>query len=229
MQPQFVFEPTEPDNGNRLRVRLKETGEALGVTYLTAGDGWAAEHAGLTDSQGAVRGFTTEHLAAEFMHRFKPPERSDRTNPTSAPRSLNPELLPEHGVLISLVPINEGDFFVDMTTKGVETDIGYLQRGDDGRYEVRVGHRGVGRCAEPETGMWACLQLHTQTKHYAPLADFVPYKAVDAWVNGTITFRGETEEAVIEAIDLAVENLTEGGRDFKSSTTTFDVQLSAEG
>ncbi|MBL1115370.1 hypothetical protein JK364_23655 [Streptomyces sp. 110] len=74
--PQFSFEQVDPDNDNRLRVSLKDTGEARGITYLTKGAGWVAEHAGLAGKQGGVQGFKTEYLAAEFMYWFKAPEQS---------------------------------------------------------------------------------------------------------------------------------------------------------
>ncbi|MEO3852583.1 hypothetical protein ABGB09_34030 [Streptomyces sp. B8F3] len=101
--PQFHFEPVDPAHDNRLRVSLKDTGEALGVTYPTKAAGWVAEHAGLTGTRAAVHGFENKHLAAEFMYWFKAPEQSDRTRPQDTLRPLNPELLPKHGVLISLV------------------------------------------------------------------------------------------------------------------------------
>ncbi|MFF1693067.1 hypothetical protein ACFVXC_05495 [Streptomyces sp. NPDC058257] len=227
--PKFNFEQVDPDNDNRLRVSLKDTGEALGITYLTKGAGWVAEHAGLTGTQGAVHGFKTEHLAAEFMYWFKAPEQSERTNPKDRPRPLNPELLPKHGVLISLVPINDGDFLVDLNTRGVGSGIGYLQQRDDGRFDVRVGHNSVGSADTPETGMWACLKLHTRTKIYDKIIKgFNHYPVQDAWVNGTITFRGETVEAVREAVDQAVEALVDGHEEFKADSTTYDVTLKAQ-
>ncbi|MFE5853160.1 hypothetical protein ACFQ61_08060 [Streptomyces sp. NPDC056500] len=227
--PQFTFEQVDPDNDNRLRVSLTDTGEALGITYLTKGVGWVAEHAGLTATQGAVHGFRSEHLAAEFMHWFKAPEQSDRTNPQDRPRPLNPELLPKHGVLISLVPINDGDFLVDLNTRGVGKTIGYLQRRDDDRYDVRVGHISVGSADTPETGMWACLKLHTGTKSYDRITDgFVPYEPSDEWVNGTITFRGVTAEAACEAIDHAVEALIGGSTEFKKDSSRYATALKAQ-
>ncbi|AZM47856.1 hypothetical protein DMB38_20525 [Streptomyces sp. WAC 06738] len=175
MQPQFKFEQVDPDNDNRLRVSLKDTGEALGVTYLTKGAGWVAEHAGLTGKQGGVHGFRTEHLAAEFMYWFKAPEQSDRTNPTDRPRPLNPELLPKHGVLISLEPINGDDFLVDLNTRGAGSGIGYLQQRDDGTYDTRLGSIHVGIATTPEAGLWAVMALHTTHKRYAPLLEgFTP-------------------------------------------------------
>lgn len=87
MQPHFVLEPTDPDEEtcNKYRVSLRSTGEVLGITYLTKGVGWAAEHAGLTGKQDTVYGFKSERLAAEFMYWFKAPEQSDRTNPKDTP------------------------------------------------------------------------------------------------------------------------------------------------
>ncbi|MGW0536326.1 hypothetical protein [Streptomyces sp. NPDC003032] len=226
MHPQFKFEQVDPDNDYRLRVSLKDTGEALGVTYLTKGAGWVAEHAGLTGRQGAVHGFQSEHMAAEFMHWFKAPEQSERTNPTDRPRSLNPELLPEHGVLISLEPINDGDFIVDLNTRGAGSGIGYLHQRDDGRFDVRVGHISVGTADKPETGMWACLKFHTGTKIYdAIVKGFQPHPDHDAWVNGTVSFRGETVEAAVEGITRAAEALIDGHTEFKSDSTTYDVSL----
>ncbi|MEW1922199.1 hypothetical protein [Streptomyces sp. NPDC088360] len=227
--PQFTFEQVDPDNDNRLRVSLKDTGEALGVTYLTRGAGWVAEHAGLTGTQGAVHGFKTERLAADFMYWFKAPEQSERTNPKDRPRPLNPELLPKHGVLVSLVPINDGDFLVDLNTRGVGSGIGYLQQRADGRYDVRVGPRSVGTADEPETGMWACLKQHTGTKIYDKIIKgFNPHPVHDAWVNGTITFRGETVEAACAGIDQAMDALIDGHEEFKADSTTHDVTLQAK-
>ncbi|MGW1180216.1 hypothetical protein [Streptomyces drozdowiczii] len=224
--PQFNFERVDPYNDNRLRVSLKDTGEALGITYPTKGAGWVAEHAGLTGKQGAVHGFKTEHLAAEFMYWFKAPEQSERTNPKDTPRPLNPELLPKHGALISLVPINDGDFLVDLDTRGVGSGIGYLQQRDNGRYDVRVGHSSVGTADSPETGMWACLKFHTGTKTYDKIIKgFTLHPDRDVWVNGTITFRGETVEAVQEAVDQAVEALVDGHEEFNADSTTYDVTL----
>ncbi|MFF8283285.1 hypothetical protein ACF06W_11250 [Streptomyces albus] len=175
--PQFTFEQVDPDNDNRLRVSLKDTGEALGIAYLTKGAGWVAEHAGLNGKQGAVPGFRTEHLAAEFMYWFKAPEQSERTHPKDTPRPLNPELLPKHGVLISLEPINGNDFLVDLNTRGAGSGIGYLQQRDDGRYDVRVGHKSIGIAPMAETGMWACLQGYTGTKFYSKLTEgFEPHE-----------------------------------------------------
>ncbi|WP_030894330.1 hypothetical protein [Streptomyces sp. NRRL F-5053] len=175
MTPQFIFEQVDPDNDNRLRVSLKDTGEALGITYLTKGAGWVAEHAGLTGTQGAVPGFRTEHLAAEFMYWFKAPEQSDRTHPKDTPRPLNPELLPKHGVLISLEPINGNNFLVALDTRGAGSGIGYLQQRDDGTYDTRVGFTQVGIADTPEAGLWAVLALHTTHKRYAPmLKGFTP-------------------------------------------------------
>ncbi|MET9656398.1 hypothetical protein [Streptomyces sp. NPDC006510] len=92
MEPQFVFEPTDPDEEtcNKYRVSLKSTGEVLGITYLTKGAGYVAEHVGLTGKQGAVHGFKSERLAAEFMYWFKAPEQSDRTNPKDTPPVAQP-------------------------------------------------------------------------------------------------------------------------------------------
>ncbi|MEV7870163.1 hypothetical protein AB0P17_29650 [Streptomyces sp. NPDC088124] len=167
--PKFDFEPVDPYNDKRLRVSLKDTGEALGITYPTSGAGWVAEHAGLTGNQGAVHGFESERLAAEFMYWFKAPEQSDRTTPQGRPRPLNRELLPKHGVLISLVPINDGDFYVDLNTRGVGRGLGYLQRRDDGRYDVRMGPKVIGIAATPEAGMWATSKVHTRSKFYERL------------------------------------------------------------
>ncbi|MFJ4686528.1 hypothetical protein [Streptomyces sp. NPDC088789] len=227
--PQFNFEQVDPDNDYRLRVSLKDTGEALGITYLTKGAGWVAEHAGLTGKQGGVHGFKTRYLAAEFMYWFTAPEQSERSNPQDRPRPLNPELLPEHGVLISLVSINDGDFLVNLDTRGVGKGIGYLQLRDDGRYSVRVGRRSSGSADSPETGMWACLKLHTGTEIYDEIIQgFNYYPADDPWVNGTITFRGETVGAAREAVDQAVEALVDGHTEFKTDSTTYDVTLKAE-
>ncbi|MFD7537450.1 hypothetical protein [Streptomyces sp. NPDC059819] len=169
MAPRFEFEQVDPDTELRLRVTLKDTGEALGITYPTKGAGWVAEHAGLTGRQGAVHGFESKHLAAEFMYWFRAPEVAERTDDKPRPRSLNPELLPAHGVLISLEPINGNDFFVDLNTRGAGTGIGYLQQRDDGSYDTRLGSIHVGIAASPEAGMWAVLALHTTHKRYAPL------------------------------------------------------------
>ncbi|PNE43391.1 hypothetical protein [Streptomyces noursei] len=179
--PEFNFEQVDPDNDNRLRVSLKDTGEVLGITYLTMGAGWVAEHAGLTGKQGAVHGFKSEHLAAEFMYWFKAPEQSDRTNPTDTSRPLNPDLLPKSGVLVSLMPMKDsGDFLVNLDTRGAGTGIGYLQQRDDGRFDVRVGHKSIGIAPKPETGMWACFKDHTSTKFYERLVEgFMPHTGPD--------------------------------------------------
>ncbi|MFK0154099.1 hypothetical protein ACIQVK_18760 [Streptomyces sp. NPDC090493] len=77
-----------------------------------------------------------------------------------------PSLIPEHGVLVSLMQLRDGDFLVDMNTWGAGSGIGYLQRRDDGRYDVRMGHKSLGIAQKPETGMWACFKAHTATKTY---------------------------------------------------------------
>ncbi|MEV8601865.1 hypothetical protein AB0465_18525 [Streptomyces griseoviridis] len=81
---------------------------------------------------------------------------------------VQPSLIPRHGVLVSLMPMKgSGDFLVDFNTWGCGSGIGYLQQRDDGRYDVRVGHKSIGISPKPETGMWACLQAHTGTKFYS--------------------------------------------------------------
>ncbi|MEV6309926.1 hypothetical protein AB0M10_15175 [Streptomyces sp. NPDC051840] len=177
MQPQFAYEPTDPDDETSLkcRVRLKRTGEVLGVVYPTKGAGWVVEHAGLTGKQGAVHGFKNEHLAAEFLYWFKAPEQSVRTNPQDRPRSLSPDVLPERGMLLSLEPVSDGDFLVDANTRGAGTSLGYLQRRDDGHFTVRIGSIAFGTAATPEAGMWAVLAMHTTHKSFKPLLDgFTP-------------------------------------------------------
>lgn len=93
---------------------------------------------------------------------------------------IMPSLIPEHGVLVSLMPMGDsGDFLVDMNTWGAGSGIGYLQRRDDGRFDVRVGHKSIGIAPKPETGMWACLQAHTGTKRYSRLVDgFEPHEDI---------------------------------------------------
>ncbi|UXX93943.1 hypothetical protein N7U49_21275 [Streptomyces sp. AD2-2] len=142
---------------------------------------------------------------------------------------VQPSLIPTPGVLISLLPMPDGDYLVDCNTHGAGSGIGYLQKRDDGRYDVRMGHRSVGSADSPETGMWACFKLHTGTKIYGKFVEgFNHYPAHDPWVNGTITFRGETVEAAREAVDQAVEALVEGHTEFKTDSTTYDVRLKAE-
>ncbi|MFJ9901193.1 hypothetical protein ACIQPR_48635 [Streptomyces sp. NPDC091280] len=79
---------------------------------------------------------------------------------------IQPSLIPEPGVLVSLMPLPDGDFLVDMNTWGAGSGIGYLQRRDDGRYDVRVGHKSIGTALKPETGMWACFKAYTVTEDY---------------------------------------------------------------
>ena len=80
---------------------------------------------------------------------------------------IQPSLIPTYGVLVSLMPMKDsGDFLVDFNTRGCGTGIGYLAKRDDGRYDVRVGHRSLGAASSPETGMWAAFKAHTSTKTY---------------------------------------------------------------
>ncbi|MET9360448.1 hypothetical protein ABZX93_06020 [Streptomyces sp. NPDC006632] len=99
------------------------------------------------------------------------PERSG----TTPSYEVQPSLIPEHGVLISLAPINDGDFLVDLNTRGAGSGIGYLQQRDDGTYDTRLGSIHVGIATTPEAGMWAIIALHTTHKSYAPmLKGFTP-------------------------------------------------------
>ncbi|MFD9868526.1 hypothetical protein ACFXI8_27155 [Streptomyces niveus] len=82
---------------------------------------------------------------------------------------IQPSLIPQHGVLVSLMPMPDGDFLVDMNTRGAGSGIGYLQRRDDGRYNVRIGSRAIGIAAAPEAGMWATLRDHSGSKFYVSL------------------------------------------------------------
>ncbi|KOT51139.1 MULTISPECIES: hypothetical protein [Streptomyces] len=147
---------------------------------------------------------------------------------TTQTYQVQPSLIPEHGVLVSLEPINDGDFLVDLNTRGAGSGIGYLQQRDDGRYDVRVGHTSVGIAPSPEIGMWACFKEHTTTKIYNKIIKgFNHHPVQDAWVAGTITFRAETVEAAREAIDQAVEALVDGHERFDADSTTYDVTLKA--
>ncbi|MEO3852582.1 hypothetical protein ABGB09_34025 [Streptomyces sp. B8F3] len=118
---------------------------------------------------------------------------------------------------------------MDFATRGAVSGIGYLQRRDDGQYDVRVGHNSAGSADSPETGMWACLKLHTDTKTYEEyLPGFTPYAGGSPEVTGTITFTGVTVEAACEAIDLAVEALVGGDEEFETSSPRYNVSLKAE-
>jgi hypothetical protein len=148
---------------------------------------------------------------------------------TTQSYEVQPSLIPPYGVLVSLMPMPDGDFLVDSNTRGASSGIGYLQKRDDGRFTVRIGHKTIGVAQKPETGMWACLQAHTSRKSYSRLVEgFEPIQQVsaDAWASGTITFRGETDEAACEAVDRAVEAMVAGESEFKVSETTYDVKLS---
>ncbi|NIY68106.1 hypothetical protein [Streptomyces malaysiensis] len=193
MQPEFAFTPTEPEYPNRLRVTLKSNGEVLGIAYLTRGAGWVAEHAGLLHPQGAVHGFKTEQLAAEFLYWFKAPEQSGRSKSRGMhiPRSLNPEVLPEPGALISLMQCDNGDCLVDVNTRGAGFSIGYLRKLDNDQYEVRHGKKIVGTANSPETGMWAALRAYTNDEVYAKIvAGFEPDEQPK-----TVEDQAEDEEA----------------------------------
>ncbi|WP_405749317.1 hypothetical protein OG232_04315 [Streptomyces sp. NBC_01411] len=164
----------------------------------------------------------TNHCECEGLDRVS--QRFD----TPQSYALHPSLIPEYGLLVSLLPMAHGDFLVDLDTRGAGSGIGYLQQRDDGRYDVRVGARSIGIAERPETGMWVCLQAFTATKRYSAFTKgFNHHPVQDAWVNGTITFRGETVEAVREAVDQAVDALIDGHTEFKTDTTTYDVALKA--
>ncbi|UQA91355.1 hypothetical protein [Streptomyces halobius] len=96
---------------------------------------------------------------------------------TTQSYEVQPSLIPAPGVLVSLMPLKDGDFLVDFNTQGCGSGIGYLQKRDDGRYDVRMGHKSIGIAPKPETGMWACLQAHTGTKFYSMLIEgFEPHE-----------------------------------------------------
>ncbi|MFB7917040.1 hypothetical protein [Streptomyces sp. NPDC056061] len=97
---------------------------------------------------------------------------------TAQSYEICPSLIPETGVLVSLMPFRDSsDFLVDFNTRGIGTGIGYLQHRDDGRYDVRVGQKSIGTAATPEVGMWACFQAHTATKSFAQLLEhFEPHQ-----------------------------------------------------
>jgi hypothetical protein len=88
---------------------------------------------------------------------------------------LSPSLLPQHGVLISLMPFGNGDFMVDLNTRGFGRGIGYLQQRDDGGYDVLREHLIAGSVSDPWTGLWEVIQHHTGTANYRQLlAGFQP-------------------------------------------------------
>ncbi|WP_030660794.1 hypothetical protein [Streptomyces rimosus] len=96
---------------------------------------------------------------------------------TTQTYQVQPSLIPETGVLIDAMPLDNGDFLVDLNTRGTGAGIGYLQKRDDGRYDARVGNQTIGIAPSPEIGMWACLQEHTNTKHYGRrLEGFEPHE-----------------------------------------------------
>ncbi|MFH9731804.1 hypothetical protein [Streptomyces sp. NPDC017260] len=100
---------------------------------------------------------------------------------TSQSYQVQPSLIPEYGVMISLMPMKDEGFLVDLNTRGASNGIGYLHKRDDGRYDVRAGHKSVGIAAKPETGMWACLQAHTGTRIYGRLIEgFEPHQETAA-------------------------------------------------
>ncbi|WP_274032632.1 hypothetical protein [Streptomyces sp. MMBL 11-1] len=84
---------------------------------------------------------------------------------------IHPSLIPAPGVLISLMPMDNGDFLVDLNTRGMGTGIGYLQRQENGRYDVLMGQKSLGTVEAPEVGMWAVLQAHTTTRSYSRLVE----------------------------------------------------------
>ncbi|MFF7415669.1 hypothetical protein [Streptomyces lydicus] len=90
---------------------------------------------------------------------------------TTQSYQVHPSLLPAPGGLVSLLPMRGGAFLVDLNTRGCGSGIGYLRQLDDGRYELRLGGKPVGRASSPEVGMWMCLKLHTNTKIYDRLTE----------------------------------------------------------
>lgn len=103
---------------------------------------------------------------------------------TTQSYEVQPSLIPAYGVLVSLMPMKDsGDFLVDFNTRGASSGIGYLQQRDDGRYDVRVGHKSIGIVPKPETGMWMCFKAHTGTKFYGRLVEgFEPHEDTTATV-----------------------------------------------
>ncbi|MEV7902099.1 hypothetical protein [Streptomyces anulatus] len=90
---------------------------------------------------------------------------------TAQTYQIHPDLIPAPGVLISLMPMDNGDFLVDLNTRGMGTGIGYLQHQENGRYDVLVGQRSLGTVEAPEVGMWAVLRAHTTTRSYGRLVE----------------------------------------------------------
>ncbi|MDX3020005.1 hypothetical protein [Streptomyces acidiscabies] len=96
---------------------------------------------------------------------------------TTQSYEVQPSLIPEHGVLVSLMPMPDGDFLVDFNTRDAGSGIGYLQRHHDGRYHVRMGPKAIGIAATPEAAMWAALRDHTGSTFYEHLTkEFVAHE-----------------------------------------------------
>ncbi|MFD4949558.1 hypothetical protein ACFWNT_45530 [Streptomyces sp. NPDC058409] len=91
--------------------------------------------------------------------------------------AVQPSLIPVHGVLVSLLPLGDGDFLVDFNTRGVGTGIGYLLYRDDGCFNVRIGSKEIGVAATQDSGMWAVFKHHTGANSYERLTQgFEPHE-----------------------------------------------------
>ncbi|MFC9505473.1 hypothetical protein [Streptomyces sp. NPDC057002] len=106
---------------------------------------------------------------------------------------MNPDLIPVPGVLVSLQPLKDEGYLVDLNTRGAGTGIGYLANRDDGRVDVRLGTMSIGIADKPETGMWAVLKAYTGDKFYDKLvAGFEPHEDAAATppLNEVVEFHG---------------------------------------
>ncbi|WP_405775906.1 hypothetical protein [Streptomyces sp. NBC_01538] len=191
-EPHFHYEALNQD-GTRSTVHegapgaARETWRYLGIVYETAGAGWVADWG--TRGHVAMPGFKDSDDAAGALYWFAPPAQSFGSRPAGRTASrmdeqpdteesyrVRPSLIPHPGVLVSLMPMRGGgDFLVDCNTWGVGSGIGYLERHEDGQFDVRIDDKVIGETESPEAGMWAVLKDFTGSGSYERLlADFTP-------------------------------------------------------
>jgi hypothetical protein len=83
---------------------------------------------------------------------------------------VNPDLIPQPGVLFSLAPSTAPDeFWVNMDTHGVGGAIGRVMLRHDGTWQIFLGQAKCGYAENPEAGMWACVRAWMQCPDAARL------------------------------------------------------------
>lgn len=153
-----------------------EEARYLGFVYDTSGAGWTATHAG-NEKKLTVPGFYDREWAGWFLYDFARPNRASYI-PNHF--DFDPDLLPQYGELYSLSPMKGSeDFHVERNSRSHGVGMGYLQKRDDGRYDVRAGFKSIGIVTDPWVGLWKVIEQETQSTLYQKsLAKFEPHEDV---------------------------------------------------